>query len=537
MVAAEIGASTVRASFVIDSVRSATLEKAGQLLQGYVERRGGELRFRGVLLDTHTNRELSIVESSAPSSGLSGAADAISRQLGGRLRPFGTQNPESIKAWGEAAVAGEGTAQRAALERSIQADPNFGRAYAELAQSLFAAGDRPAASAVIDRARQRLAAFSDVDRARVELIDAELKGNLTERRRALVALSRLVSTDPGTLRALGAVDLKRRDFSAAVEDFRNAVAIAPDDAAVRNELGYAEAYKGNLEAARSALEKGRQLLPGQANPIDSLGEVHFFLGKFEEAEKYFLEAQKADPAFLGGIELSKAAQSRLMRGDLAGADALYDRYLEQQGSSNPEAVIRRAQWLFVTGRHEQAFQLLDKLSGLGPAPAVFAGTQGAVWSLYLNDPARARSYVARCAPAPATVPAGALCRGLLDPAVPVPDPIRDALLRYRSLLTGKGAGVLPQLKAAYQNSEPLADGTQRSLYAAALVEAGNLDEAAPLVELYPLPLGGSDPMFSCLEFPRFLAARAAVRAKQGKVQEAAALRALFRQYSGQSPKS
>jgi hypothetical protein len=76
------------------------------------------------------------------------------------------------------------------------------------------------------------------------------------------------------------------------------------------------------------------------------------------------------------------------------------------------------------------------------------------------------------------------------------------------------------------------DTETRSAYGWALVQAGRAAEAAPLVELYPLPVRGSDLMFACIEFPRFLAARAAVREKQGRAEEAAAARTLYQKYEG-----
>jgi hypothetical protein len=63
---------------------------------------------------------------------------------------------------------------------------------------------------------------------------------------------------------------------------------------------------------------------------------------------------------------------------------------------------------------------------------------------------------------------------------------------------------LNQLRTVYQSTNPAADGLARTLYAAALVEAGKQDEARTLLKLWPLPESASDSLLQSLMYPRFL---------------------------------
>lgn len=275
-------------------------------------------------------------------------------------------------------------------------------------------------------------------------------------------------------------------------------------------------------------EWSRDLSPDQVNPVDSLGEVHYFMGRFAEAETYFLDVQKRDPSFLGGIALAKAAQCRLMRGDLAGADELFGKYAAGLARNAPLRPAIQAQWLFLTGRRRAAIAAMEQLSGQNGPVSGYASVQLTVWWLLLGDEQRARSAAARCGPGGG----GLLCRGLVDRSAPLPVPTREVADYYSAALGPNSAQALPQMKSRFKKADPNSDAEIRSAYAWALVQADRAAEAVPLVELYPLPVRGGDLLFSCLEFPRFLAARAAVRDKQGKADEAAAARALHEKYAG-----
>jgi Flp pilus assembly protein TadD len=93
-----------------------------------------------------------------------------------------------------------------------------------------------------------------------------------------------------------------RDYDSAIVEFRRALSIRPDDVQALNAMGYAAAYSGDLPTAIRVLRGYEQLRPNQPNPLDSLGDAHFVLGHFAEAEQFYLAAQAKAPGFLNGGE-------------------------------------------------------------------------------------------------------------------------------------------------------------------------------------------------------------------------------------------
>jgi hypothetical protein len=179
-------------------------------------------------------------------------------------------------------------------------------------------------------------------------------------------------------------------------------------------------------------------------------------GRFTEAEKYFGQVSAREPNFLKGAPMMKTAYAHWLGGDLAGADALMQKYLlflAQQ--RDPLALWREAVWFYATGRSEQAMAALAKAP---PDQAANMERQRAVW--------RGEAHI--------------------------PDDLN-------------------QLRTAYQNTNPAADGLPRTLYAAALVKAGKEDEARGLLKLWPLPESTSDNLLQSLMYPRFLELRKALK--------------------------
>jgi tetratricopeptide (TPR) repeat protein len=525
-----ITASTHVLPMVAGDTNEAALTQPDEVLQGYFERRGDQLRFYVTVRNQSTRKMVAVYQASGPAAYLPATMEALERETKERIRPFSTTNPEAVREWGNAMLTTTLEQRAAALERAIADDPNFASAYVELAQVWRNAGNRDNVANVLARAKVRIATFPDVDRARLELIDSELTGNAIERRRSLLALSRLISTDPKMLEALADFDFSHRQFTSAAELYKSALAITPENAAVLNQLGYTEAYNGRLDEARSALERYRALDPQQPNSLDSLGEAHFLLGHFDEAEKYFLDAHSRQPAFLNGLELVKAAQCRMMRGDLSAADNLFGKYMmHRQAAHDPLATIRYAQWLYLTGRREQAEDNLQKLAAQTGDLGSYAAAQLSLWAVDAGKRDQAQALAARAAASAVDASMrnlAALCSYFAAPSGAPPG--SDLASAFALAFSGRFAEAAPLLKALYERTNPSTDGQIRSMYASALVGAGRTKEAAPLIEHFVMPFNGQDSPLASITFPRFVSARASVLDALGRTQEAQAAHALAR---------
>jgi len=336
------------------------------------------------------------------------------------------------------------------FERAVNLDPDFSAAWLSWTQSLASAGNARDALDVAQRALAHRGLRSKLERTQIELLAANLRQDTAARVAALAELTRLFPLDPGALRNLAQAQFAARQFAQAVQTYRTLMPVDPSGAFDLNLLGYAQACTGSLEEAKSTFEQyGKR--SGQAmNALDSLGESMFLNGRFRDAEKTFLEAYRKDPTFLDGADLWKAAHARWLAGDLSGADQLMEQYANAQArKGGPLAAWLKANWLYETGRREPAVVLLAQ----EPSNQLFE-RQLAVW----RNPNAAAPR---------------------DPAT---------------------------LKQLYERADPVNDGLPRTLYAAALLEAGRKDEARKLVQLWPLPPRANSPLDS-LMYPRFLEVR------------------------------
>jgi tetratricopeptide (TPR) repeat protein len=136
-----------------------------------------------------------------------------------------------------------------------------------------------------------------------------------------------------------ALDERLGRFRQAERKLRALLVREPDDAETLNYLGYMLADRGvELEDALSMLEKAVALEPDNIAFLDSLGWVHFRLGRLEQAEGYLLQATRGtriDPTILDHLGDVRAA-----RGEREGALEAYRGAL-QHSPERPEEIRRK----------------------------------------------------------------------------------------------------------------------------------------------------------------------------------------------------
>ena len=373
---------------------------------------------------------------------------------------------------------------------------------------------------------------------------------------AACAFERAVKADPAfgaASAAWGQALASEKRYAEAAAAFREAMRRDPEQPLLWNELGYTEAFAGNLDGAVKALREYEKRAPGDANPLDSLGDVHYYLGHFAEAERFYLQAHEKNASFGGGAAGYKAARARLMTGDAAGATEIFRRFADtRRAAGDPQVDFQQAQWSYLSGRIREAEDQASQFAGktANPDTASQAYSQLSVWNLAAGDVTRAREYAARAnskARQPVPRMLAGICGFLAGPPAPVADwrkraaaqfsgPAGDGAGRYAlayALLFGRhfdaAAGVLRDLN---RTASPIAPEQVSILLAWALAETGRFKEAAPLVETFGIPGPGGESTFACLSFPRIFQVRAAVLKKQGKANEAARSLELFRKLGG-----
>ena len=543
------GISTERAA--------ALLSGADRILYGRISQTASKLRLDASVFDASHQKIDSTLDATAPESeGIIRLADALAKQLTTPVRPFETQNAAALREYCTGLESPEPAAAVQAFSRAVHVDPDFGEAYVAWTQLWVAQHDRAKAQRILALAAARGNAIAELSRARLEVIAADLSGNLSASARALETLGRFNPADIGLLRQLAQVNLNARRYTHAAANLKKAAALDPNDAVLLNQLGYAEMYAGNVAEATKALDQYARIEPDDPNALDSLGDVNFYLGQFAQAEKYYRQAYDKDNSFNNGGELTKAAHARLMIGDIPGADRIFNQYLDARRKANdPSLEFRRAEWEFLSGRSRQAIARMDTFTrnlppDLAPVMAPEAYAQLAVWELELGDRVRARELALK-APSQRGSGAALMARFLTEPparpaewsataAQTLPgaaqERARKLVLAYTLLLQKEWQAAQPLLLELYQHTAP--DPTQilPVLLAWTYVETGRFEDAAPLVAANPVPHTAPE-IFASLAFPRLLFLRAAVLAKQGRNAEAGRDYRLFLTLSGPDAKA
>jgi Flp pilus assembly protein TadD len=518
---------------------------SGAAMNGYFAVEGGRIRMRASVEDLNSHREIGSVALEGVFAHLPELLESIGRSLDPSARAPGTQRLEALRHYAEGRLRA-GPAAVESYREAVAADPGFAAAYFRWAELLLAQGDRAGAARVLDLSAAQAARFAEVDRARLELLAATVREDFGGRIRALRQLVQWTPRDAAALRSLGAAELAAGEVAQGAARYRELVRLERSHPLVWNELGYAEAVARNPDAARRALEEYQRLAPGEANPLDSMGDVHYYLGRFGEAERFYRQAYERNPAFLAGAPLYKAARARLMSGDRHGADRIFQEYLgARRKAGDPFTEVRQAQWEALTGKRDAAEKRLrEAMPHLGSADAAaMAGVQIAAWRLASLDPAGARKYAGEAALRAQAGPVRFWARVCLflagGPAAaadleararrefPLDERERLAALAYGLLLWrqySQAAGALRELR---RRSDPFSGEPLQVLEAWALIEAGKAEQGCALLGVYGFPSPFGEHPFAFLVLPRVWLLESTCLARQGHTAEARQRRELY----------
>jgi tetratricopeptide (TPR) repeat protein len=353
--------------------------------------------------------------------------------------------------------------------------------------------------------------------------------------------------------------MARHEYAQARQSIEKALALAPEEVDLLNTLGYAATESGDLTAGVAALNRYRALRPKEGNPLDSLGDVHLVAGKFAEAEKFYLEAQKADRALLNDGDLMKAAIARLYTGDVAGAGKIADQFFDVRQKANDSLVeYRRALWGWAAGRRKEAMRQMEAFAqAAGATPALrdaasHAWSDLSMWMLMMGDRAGASAAAQKsiALATPASAGNAVVARFLALPEAPAAKwesranqqfgapsqvAIRNVALAYALLMNREFAAAQVVLEPMWRNGAPLTDEGLPLLLAWTYLETGKTKEAEALLRNYPVPPNNGPAAFTALYLPRIFYLRAELAEKAGRTEEARSEYRKFLDLSGPDP--
>jgi len=197
----------------------------------------------------------------------------------------------------------------------VQADPEWGYAYLQLAQS---ANSLEEYRANLERAEQNAARGTPAEQLLIQMtrkdFDGDIEGELAlaqqlaqanpQSPRALMALAAVQSrlgreddaratlqraAEAGPRFAPAQIQLatqylnEPRDLPRAEATATQAVALAPDESYAYDVLGDVLRMAGKLEEARTAYTRAARLAPREGSPLQQRGHVNSFLGRYDQA--------------------------------------------------------------------------------------------------------------------------------------------------------------------------------------------------------------------------------------------------------------
>ncbi len=489
--------------------------RATRIVSGYFTLEEGLLKVRLVVEDPKSERIVARFGRQGTPDEVVSVADSLAGELSPERRAYGTSDAEAIRPYAKAIGLGRPADYDRLLEDALKIDPGFSQAHLALAQFHLSRGEREAVEEAVEAALSADEAPDEIDQARLELIRARAQPDRSALLAAMERLADLTPADSGLAEQIAGVALVAHDYAKAATWLGRAAETDPSNRQLWNQLGYAEAWRGDLDAARRSLLRYRDTAPDDPNALDSLGEVHYHLGSFSDAARYFLECNRMAPDFQNGNALWKAASATWRAGDLSRADQLFDEYAAYRNPEEPIG-LQRGRWLYRTGRAQEAFEQLEQLTTGADVPAAVASSASAllaIWSMEDGDSASAvrfASQVTRSGEGGATFPwspmIALLTESELEPEelaaridAAFPDP-RQAALRENALgqllfFHGHYAEAIPVLRARYEASAPFTEDEVGWQLGYALTQTGDEEEAEELLATFPVTQPSNESLF------------------------------------------
>jgi tetratricopeptide (TPR) repeat protein/predicted Ser/Thr protein kinase/TolB-like protein len=195
---------------------------------------------------------------------------------------------------------------RISFEKAVEMDPSFALAYYYLARIYNNLADAPKAAASLDRFKKLTQA--NPGRGKEGLWIAALSAAVDNDREGYVKrMDEIVKADPSDKRAhadLGSFYRLAKKLPEAVAEFGKALAIDPNFGYAQNLLAYSYEELGEKDKAIETFGRYAASHPGEANPVDSLGDLYFLTGDYAQARAKYQQALALKPDFPSAWKLA-----------------------------------------------------------------------------------------------------------------------------------------------------------------------------------------------------------------------------------------
>ena len=291
---------------------------------------------------------------------------------------------------------------RVALEKAVEIDPTFAVAHLYLAWTYGRLREISARSRAFEVAKEFSDKATKKERMYIEASYADTMERDLEKRFAI--LKQMAKEFPKEKRVHHLLASHYRVqglFYQAVEEYNKVLELDPEYGWAMNELAYLYADVEDFEKAYEYFKRYGSLYPGDANPIDSLGELFFRMGKLDKAIGQYEEALRAKPDFY--YAHWELAYVYALKEDYAGAMEWIQTFVRHAPSIGTKSIGRqwRCFYLFWQGRFDDALAEARRLRDMAD------DARSEVWNaeasrlegwIYLarGDNGRSRDCFGRC---------------------------------------------------------------------------------------------------------------------------------------------
>jgi tetratricopeptide (TPR) repeat protein len=258
-------------------------------------------------------------------------------------------------------------AAEAALQKSIELDPNFGDAYGLLIATYLAADQLPQASGRLEEIVRRNPASTQG-----LMLLGLVKERLSDFPRAAEAYEKLIAITPDSAAALNNLAYLYAEHlnqpQKAVELGRRARAAQPGDAPITDTLGWALFKAQDYPQALAMFQESAPVLADLPEAQFHLGMASYMMGRRDEAKAAFERALAMGKEFAGKAEAQRRLE--LLQGGGAGAvESVSREELEKLVAAQPSDVVGWSRLAEVYEREtsfKQAAEAYEKARQLNP---------------------------------------------------------------------------------------------------------------------------------------------------------------------------
>jgi tetratricopeptide (TPR) repeat protein len=184
------------------------------------------------------------------------------------------------------------------LEQAAKLDTAFAMVYLYLSRAYYALGNTHARDTNIRKAKSLADKATEKERLYIEASYTSIIERNPEKRFDI--LQKIAKKYPKEKRVhlyLGSYYDGQKLYYKAIQNFEQALVLAPNYGDAFNGLAYTYIDLGNFEKAIEYLNRYASASPGDVNPFDSMGDLYFRMGKLDQALIKYEEAIAIKPDY------------------------------------------------------------------------------------------------------------------------------------------------------------------------------------------------------------------------------------------------